>query len=227
LQTQQKKIESIRFDRCNKTSSKWAHSNDVGAGDASASPNKNFFGKWLDLGEIWQNSGEIWTKLKRNLGKFDYILANSTSCIPKNIQSPTTLAHPLVCNWKDINNKLRKSYSSRNQHYTPNHRAQQPTRVYPFSSKSFMGFRKNIKNFPSFFRLSLQILRSSIETFRLNTLRVVCTNVGPTVIADQRNFKAKYLQNCAEENWIKNHILLYISFSLLQHHVIFHLYWFT
>jgi len=26
-------------------------------------------------------------------------------------------------------------------------------------------------------------------------LKVVCTNVDPTLIADQRNFKAKYLQN--------------------------------
>jgi len=31
------------------------------------------------------------------------------------------------------------------------------------------------------------------------TLRVVCTNVDPHLIADQRNFRVKYLQN-GEEN---------------------------
>jgi len=36
----------------------------------------------------------------------------------------------------------------------------------------------------------------------LLTFRVVCTNVDPNLIADQRYFKAKYLQN-GEENWTK------------------------
>jgi len=34
---------------------------------------------------------------------------------------------------------------------------------------------------------------------KLNCLRAVYTNVDPTLIANQRNFKAKYLQN-GEEN---------------------------
>jgi len=37
----------------------------VGLGDATASPSKSFFGKiWLDLGEIW-------AKLRQDLGKND------------------------------------------------------------------------------------------------------------------------------------------------------------
>jgi len=40
----------------------------------------------------------------------------------------------------------------------------------------------------------------SKENFQL--LRVVCTNVHQNLIADQRHFKAKYLQK-VEENWTK------------------------
>jgi len=32
------------------------------------------------------------------------------------------------------------------------------------------------------------------------SFRIVCTNVDPHLIADQRKFKAKYLQN-GEKNW--------------------------
>jgi len=46
---------------------------------------------------------------------------------------------------------------------------------------------------------------------------------APTLIADQRNFKSKYLQN-GEENWTKS---ISISLYLLQYHVIFYLYWFN
>jgi len=45
--------------------------------------------------------------------------------------------------------------------------------------------------------------------------------VDPTLIADQRRFRAKYLQNGDE---LKSRS---ISFYLLQYHVIFHLYWFN
>jgi len=36
-------------------------------------------------------------------------------------------------------------------------------------------------------------------TLLTEILSTVCTNVDPTLIADQRNFKAKYMQN-GEEN---------------------------
>jgi len=34
------------------------------------------------------------------------------------------------------------------------------------------------------------------------TFRIVCTNIDPRLITDQRNFRAKYLQN-GKENWTK------------------------
>jgi len=37
------------------------------------------------------------------------------------------------------------------------------------------------------------------------TLRAVCINIDPSLIADQRNFKVKYLQN-GEENLSKKYI---------------------
>jgi len=41
-------------------------------------------------------------KLKRNLGKFDWIWAKSKSCIPKNIQSPSDMWLPYVVQVKAI-----------------------------------------------------------------------------------------------------------------------------
>jgi len=42
------------------------------------------------------------------------------------------------------------------------------------------------------------------------TLRIVCTKVYPNLIADQRNFRAKYLQNF-EENWKSRSTLSHFS----------------
>jgi len=46
-------------------------------------------------------------------------------------------------------------------------------------------------------RFTLYCIRRWNQTFK-----VVCTNVDPNLIADQRNIRDKYLQNC-EENWTK------------------------
>jgi len=43
------------------------------------------------------------------------------------------------------------------------------------------------------------ILNKVLSTLIHTTVWVVCNNVSPTLIAEQRNFKAKYLQN-GEEN---------------------------
>jgi len=42
----------------------------------------------------------------------------------------------------------------------------------------------------------------ALENLTTDRCRVVCTNVDQNLMADQRNFRAKYLQN-GEENWTK------------------------
>jgi len=49
------------------------------------------------------------------------------------------------------------------------------------------------------------------------TLRAICNNVDPTLIAAQRNFKAEYLQN-DEENWTKK-LMYFISAPSISRHI--------
>jgi len=58
-----------------------------------------------------------------------------------------------------------------------------------------------------------------IGKFR-KTLWVVCTNANPHLIADQRKFRAKYLQIARK----KEQKSISISLYSLQNYVIFHLY---
>jgi len=61
---------------------------------------KNFLAKLVSFGQIWLNLAKLRRHLSTiepkfvqkslDLGKFDYIWVKSKSCIPKNIQSPTT-----------------------------------------------------------------------------------------------------------------------------------------
>jgi len=55
----------------------------------------------------------------------------------------------------------------------------------------FLPNRQNNKSASIFFHVS----NSSANIANLGSIRDVCTNVDSTLIADQRNFKAKYLQN--------------------------------
>jgi len=40
--------------------------------------------------------------------------------------------------------------------------------------------------------------------------------VDPSLIADQRNFRAKYLQNC-DENWTKKYMYLILALSISRY----------
>jgi len=69
----------------------------------------------------------------------------------------------------------------------------------------------------------ISVLFQNFSILKAVTHKAVCTNVDLNLIADQHNFRVKYLQN-SEETELKNRS---VSFQLLQYHVMFHLYWFN
>jgi len=74
-------------------------------------------------------------------------------------------------------------------------------KIWNDSLKQISSITKNeIENFKN--REKDYLVSSLIGNAWVLSLKVVCANIGLTFIVDQRNFKARCLQN-GEENWTK------------------------
>jgi len=72
------------------------------------------------------------------------------------------------------------------------------------------------KNLNFFIRTFWTRLTLLLVIFESDSKSTVYANVDPTLIADQRNFKAKCLQN-GDENWTKKYIYLILAPSISCH----------